>query len=108
VTFSVGEPGEEEPAASGDQDGDTGRASVVERPSKKGLLRREESEDTINGEGDDQSGPGDNVTLSEETVHDVEGQSDTMMRDALEPMGEENMADMNRMSPDMKWEPSAR
>ena len=108
MTFSVGEPGEEEPATSGDKDGDTGRTSVVEHPSKKGLLRREESEDTINGEADDQSGPGDNVTLSEETVHDVEGQSDTMMRDALEPMGEENMADMNRMSPDMKWEPSAR
>jgi len=111
VTFNVGDPEEEKTAGhmtSGDQDDDTRRASVVERPPKRGSLRREESEDTINGEADDQSGPGDNVTLSEETVHDVEGESDVMMRGALAPMGEENMADMNRMSPDMKWEPSAR
>ena len=111
VTFSVGKPGEKEPAGhmtSGDQDDDTRRGSVVERPSKRGLLRREESEDTINGEADDQNGPGDNVTLSEETVHDLEGESDRMMSDVLAPMGDENMADMNRMSPDLKWEPSAR
>lgn len=117
VTFEIGESPlsgghkEAEPEdymTSGDQDDETKKKLAEEQPSRKRSLRREESEDTINGEADDQSGPGDNVTLSEETVHDVEGKSDTMMSNALEPMGEDNMADMNRMSPDMKWEPSAR
>ena len=56
---------------SGDQ-GDITKGSHGELSmTRKGSLNRGESDDTING-GDNWNGPGDNVALSEETVHDLE------------------------------------
>lgn len=72
--------------------------------TRKGSLKRGESEDTING-GDDQNGPGDNVTLSEETVHDLEKDDKTVTN----AMGETDVrSDANKMSADVEWAPAAR
>ena len=74
--------------------------------TRKGSLKRE-SEDTING-GDDQNGPGDNVTLSEETVHDLEKEG-KIVANAIEPMGEADVrSDADKMPADVEWAPAAR
>ena len=75
--------------------------------TRKGSLKRGESEDTING-GDDQNGPGDNVTLSEETVHDLEKEG-KMVTNAIEPMGEADVrSDADKTPADVEWAPAAR
>ena len=75
--------------------------------TRKGSLKRGESEDTING-GDDQNGPGDNVTLSEETVHDLE-KDGKIVTNAIEPIGEADVrSDADKMSADVEWAPAAR
>ena len=57
---------------SGDQGDDVTKGSHGELTlTRKGSLKRGKLEDTING-GDCQNNPRDNVTLSEETVHDLE------------------------------------
>ena len=92
---------------SGDQDDDVTKGSLGELSmARKGSLKRGESEDTING--DDQSGPGDNVTLSEETVHDLE-EDGKFVTDAIEPMGGADVrSDTDKMSADVEWAPAAR
>ena len=84
---------------SGDQGDDVTKGSHGELTlTRKGSLKRGESEDTING-GDDQNGPGDNVTLSEETV----------VTNSIEPMGEADVrSDADKMSADVEWTPAAR
>ena len=74
--------------------------------TRKGSLMRRESEDTINA-GED-NGPGDNVTLSEETVHDLE-KDGQIITSAIESMGGADLrSDDNKMPPDVEWTPAAR
>lgn len=92
---------------SGDQDDVTKRTTGELTITRKGSLNRRESEDTINA-GDDQNGPGDNVTLSEETVHDLE-KDGRIITDPFEPMGGADMRhNVDRMSADMEWTPASR
>ena len=60
----------------------------------------------ING-GDDQNGPGHNVTLSEETVHlEKDGK---IITNLIEPMGEADLrGGADKLSADAEWAPAAR
>lgn len=90
---------------SGDQDDDVTKGSPDEL-TRKPPLKRGESEDTINA-GDDQNGPGDNVTLSEETVHDLE-KDDAIIANAIEPMGKADMRSGSDKMSSVEWAPAAR
>lgn len=93
---------------SGDQGDNITKGSRGELTmTRKGSLKRGESEDTING-GDDQNGPGDNVTLSEETVHDLE-KDGKIITNLIEPMGEADLrGGADKLSADAEWAPAAR
>ena len=93
---------------SGDQGDDIIKGSLEELTrTRKGSLNRGESEDTING-GDDQNAPGDNVTLSEETVHDLE-KDGRIVTDPIEPMGEADLrGGADKITSDVEWAPAAR
>ena len=90
---------------SGDQGDDVTKGSHGELTrTRKGLLKRGESEDTISG-GD---GQGDNVTLSEETVHDLE-KDGKIVTNAIEPIGGADVrSDADKMTADVEWAPAAR
>ena len=116
ISFSIGEAPlanvtkdsvPKDQVISGDLGDDVTKGSLGELlVTRKGSLKRGESEDTING--DDQSGPGDNVTLSEETVHDLE-KDGKIVTDAIEPMGGADVrSEADKMSADVEWAPAAR
>lgn len=75
--------------------------------TRKGSLKRGESEDTING--DDQNGAGDTVTLSEETVHDLEKEDDKIVTNIIDPVVEgDTRSDADKTAPDVEWTPLTR
>ena len=117
VSFTVGEsslsdttkdniPGGQ--VTSGDQGDDIIKGSLEELAmNRKGSLKRGESEDTING-GDDQNALGDNVTLSEETVHDLE-KDGRIVTNPIEPMGEADVrGGADKIASVVEWAPAAR
>ena len=93
---------------SGDQGDDIIKGSLEELAmTRKGSLKRGESEDTING-GDDQNAMGDNVTLSEETVHDLE-KDGRILTNPIEPMGEADIRGVaDKMATNVEWAPATR
>ena len=111
VSFTVGESSLSDTTKDnipGDQGDDIIKGSLEELAmNRKGSLKRGESEDTING-GDDQNALGDNVTLSEETVHDLE-KDGRIVTNPIEPMGEADMrGGADKIASVVEWTPAAR
>jgi len=93
---------------SSDQSDEVAKGSLGELTmTQKGSLKRGESEDTINGE-DDQNGAGDTITLSEETVHVLE-KDGKITTNTIDRMVEDDMrSDVDKLAPDVEWAPATR